>query len=186
MPNIPTHRPFLVLDLEATCCDRRSIPRAQTEIIEIGAVLVEPVGLTIEAEFQTFVKPVLHPVLTPFCTELTSIEQAHVENAPSFRQAIRSLGRFVRGRNVLFGSWGDYDRNQLRREGERNRVGIPLPDHINLKARFAELEGRKKRGLGGAIARAGLTFDGTAHRGIDDARNIARLLPFLLGRIPLP
>ena len=28
---------------------------------------------------------------------------------------------------------------------------------------------------------AGLQFEGTAHRGIDDARNIARLLPLIVG-----
>jgi inhibitor of KinA sporulation pathway (predicted exonuclease) len=27
----------------------------------------------------------------------------------------------------------------------------------------------------------GLTFEGTAHRGIDDARNMARLLPWIFG-----
>jgi hypothetical protein len=40
--------------------------------------------------------------------------------------------------------------------------------------------------LGQDHARLGLTFEGTAHRGIDDARNIARLLPYALGRVPPP
>jgi inhibitor of KinA sporulation pathway (predicted exonuclease) len=31
-----------------------------------------------------------------------------------------------------------------------------------------------------------LAFQGTEHRGIDDARNIARLLPYALGRLPVP
>ncbi|MDF2697512.1 MAG: Inhibitor of the KinA pathway to sporulation, putative exonuclease, partial [Labilithrix sp.] len=35
-----------------------------------------------------------------------------------------------------------------------------------------------------ALEHAGLTLEGTHHRGIDDARNIARLLPWLLGRVP--
>ena len=35
--------------------------------------------------------------------------------------------------------------------------------------------------LTGALAQAGLPLAGTHHRGIDDARNIARLLPFALG-----
>ena len=32
-----------------------------------------------------------------------------------------------------------------------------------------------------ALKLAGLELDGTHHRGIDDARNIARLLPFIVG-----
>lgn len=180
-------RPYLILDLEATCCDRRSIPRARTEIIEIGAVLVDPESLAVTEEFQTFVRPVLFPELTPFCTQLTSITQEQVANAPPFRQAIRLLGRFVGQKHPVFGSWGDYDRNQLNREAKRNRCGLPLAsDHLNVKQAFADREGHKKRGLGGALQRAGLSFEGTAHRGIDDARNIARLLPFVLGRKSLP
>lgn len=32
-------------------------------------------------EFESFVKPRLHPILSDFCTELTSIQQSDVENA---------------------------------------------------------------------------------------------------------
>lgn len=37
----------------------------------------------------------------------------------------------------------------------------------------------KKPGLGDAVRLAGLEFSGTHHRGIDEARNIARLLPYI-------
>ena len=40
--------------------------------------------------------------------------------------------------------------------------------------------------MAGALRRVGLTLQGTHHRGIDDARNIARLLPWSLGRIAAP
>ena len=43
------------------------------------------------------------------------------------------------------------------------------------------VEGCKKPGLGDAVRMVGLRFDGTQHRGIDDARNIARRLPFIVG-----
>lgn len=39
----------------------------------------------------------------------------------------------------------------------------------------------KKPGLDQAVKLAGLQFTGTHHRGIDDARNIARLLPYIFG-----
>ncbi len=41
-------------------------------------------------------------------------------------------------------------------------------------------------GVGQALRRVGLRFEGTPHRGIDDARNIVRLLPYALGVEPLP
>ena len=61
---------YLVVDLEATCCDRKSSPSSKREIIEIGAVMVDR-DLNAISEFQTFVRPVRFPTLTSFCTELT-------------------------------------------------------------------------------------------------------------------
>jgi inhibitor of KinA sporulation pathway (predicted exonuclease) len=39
---------------------------------------------------------------------------------------------------------------------------------------------RKKLGMAKALRHVGLELQGTHHRGIDDARNIARLLPHCL------
>ncbi|TAG56450.1 MAG: exonuclease, partial [Oscillatoriales cyanobacterium] len=104
---------YLVLDLEATCCDKGSIARNQMEIIEIGAVMVDSTTLTIVDEFQTFVKPVRHPILTEFCTALTSIAQTEVDRAPTYPEASAMLKNWLSGYpNGVFGSWGDYDRKQ--------------------------------------------------------------------------
>jgi len=177
----------LVIDLEATCDDQGTIPREQTEIIEIGAVLADDETLTVVEEWQTFVRPIQHPKLTPFCTQLTSITQGQVDLAPIFPEAIGRLAQFIRGRDAVFCSWGDYDRNQFDREALRHAVTLPLgSQHMNLKKAFwAQSGDRKKPGVGQALARVGLRFEGTAHRGIDDARNIARLLPYALGRVPI-
>lgn len=191
-PTDPTHAPaapfHLVIDLEATCDDRGRIPRDESEIIEIGAVLLDAVTLLELEEFQTFVRPVIHPQLTAFCTKLTSIQQADVERAPGFVAAIDALRTFIAGRDVLFGSWGDYDRAQLEREATRHGVLLPLgAHHLNIKQAFNDRAGgHKRRGVGQALSYVGRQFEGTAHRGIDDARNIARLLPYALGRTPLP
>jgi inhibitor of KinA sporulation pathway (predicted exonuclease) len=142
----------LVIDLEATCDDQRRMPREESEIIEIGAVLVDA---------ATFA---------------------------AFPEAIAGLRVFLRGREVQFCSWGNYDRNQLRRDASRHGVALPLGDrHLDLKRSFrVHSGGAQKLGVGQALARVGLRFEGTAHRGIDDARNIARLLPYALGRRPIP
>jgi 3'-5' exoribonuclease 1 len=178
---------YLVIDLEATCDDAHRMPREETEIIEIGAVLLDDALRPIE-EWQTFVRPVIHPALTRFCTKLTSIVQAQVDGAPLFAEAIAALAAFLGERTPLFCSWGDYDRAQLARESARNRVALPLgSEHLNVKQAFLERVGDgKPRGVGQALKYAGLRFEGTVHRGIDDARNIARLLPYALGRLPLP
>jgi inhibitor of KinA sporulation pathway (predicted exonuclease) len=179
---------YLVIDVEATCDDGLSVPRHEMEIVEIGAVLVDDVSLAPFAEFQTFVRPVRHPVLTTFCTRLTSITQGDVANAPTFPAALSALGAFVREHaptsRPVFCSWGDYDRKQFEQDAAYHGVKLPFgANHLNLKKRFAEQSGEtKKLGMHEALSRVGLPLLGTHHRGIDDARNIARLLPWVLAR----
>jgi 3'-5' exoribonuclease 1 len=175
---------YLVIDLEATCDDRGAVPRHEMEIIEIGAVLARASTLDPVDEFQTFIRPVRHPVLTPFCTELTSIAQSDVAGAPRFPEAIDALRRFLGDCDALFCSWGDYDRNQFDQDARYHRVTLPFRGrHLNLKKRFsAELGTTRRFGMAGALRRVGLHLVGTHHRGIDDARNITRLLPWCLGQ----
>ncbi len=187
-----SHRDYLVIDLEATCDDQGAVPRDQMEIIEIGAVWVDGPTLQPVAEFQTFIKPVRHPRLTPFCTRLTSITQADVEHAPGFRMALSRLEQFItehRGtRPPIFGSWGNYDRGQFRQDARLHGVKPSfLGEHLNIKQAFSDALGTRKRfGMGRALMRVGLPLEGTHHRGIDDARNIAKLLPYALGRQAMP
>ena len=177
---------FLVIDLEATCDEARRIRSRHMEIIEIGSVLVDATTLAVVGEHQTFVKPVRHPVLTELCTKLTTITQVDVENAPGFPEAVASLARFIGDREVLFCSWGDYDRRQFEQDAAFHRVALPFGGkHLNVKKAFSEQLGEERRyGMAGALERVGLELQGTHHRGIDDARNIARLLPWALGLRP--
>jgi inhibitor of KinA sporulation pathway (predicted exonuclease) len=175
---------YLIIDFEATCCDKRSIPREQMEIIEIGAVMVEAKNLQVVDEFQSFIRPVRHPKLTPFCTKLTSIQQSDVDNAPLFDEFICSFKSWLyQYHGLIFCSWGDYDLKQLRQDCDFHQVAYPISaPHLNLKRLITERQQlQKKLGLGEAIKMAGLQFTGTHHRGIDDARNIVQLLPYIFG-----
>ncbi|WP_438026041.1 exonuclease domain-containing protein [Sorangium sp. So ce233] len=177
----PTH--YLVIDLEATCSDDPAFPRDEMEIIEVGAVLVDAATLRSAAELQCFVRPIRHPRLTPFCMRLTSIRQADIDAAPRLPSAVARLRELVRGKQALFCSWGDYDKRQLERDARRHGVALPFGrEHQNLKRAFARRLGEERElGVGQALRRVGLSFQGTQHRAIDDARNIARLLPVALG-----
>ncbi len=178
-------RPYLVIDLEATC-DRSGFPRGDMEIIEIGAVLVDHDTLAPIDEFQTFVQPVVRRELTAFCTELTSIQQADVADAPRFYEAIAALAAWMPAES-LFCSWGGYDKNQFAQDAARHGVELPFGDeHLNVKKAFARATKNRPMGMKRALVLAKIPLDGTHHRGIDDARNIAKLLPFALGHATLP
>lgn len=170
---------YLIVDLEATCSDDGTVPRHEMEIIEIGAVVQSSRTFEIESEFQTFVRPVRHPELTPFCTELTGITQRDVTGAPPFRDAIEAMKRWmVAFEDTLFCSWGDYDRNQFVQDCAYHQVAYPFrSEHLNLKAEFSRTLGRRKKlGIADALRSLGLEFEGSHHRGLDDARNIARVV----------
>ncbi|MDE1715875.1 3'-5' exonuclease [Chromobacterium amazonense] len=172
---------ILIIDLEATCADDGSIAPEQMEIIEVGAVWATPSGEVVD-RFQSFVRPVDRPYLTDFCSSLTQIEQADVDHAPCWLAVAKSLSEFAtRQVGQCWGSWGKYDARQIERECARHDVGDPLGrlQHVNLKASFAKRRRIKQVGMAKALQIVGLPLDGTHHRGLDDALNVARLLPYL-------
>lgn len=175
-------RGYLILDLEATCDDQGSVPRDGMEIIEIGAALLEPSTWEIAEEFTAFVRPVRHPRLTPFCTQLTSIEQSDVDGADGFVDVIACFQKWLRpARLTAWGSWGNYDRRQIQQDCDHHGIEFPIDKaHVNLKDRFAKrLRLAHRPGLGKALQIAGKEFVGTHHRALDDTRNIARLMELL-------
>ena len=181
---------YLIVDLEASCCDRNGtqanlIPRHEMEIIEIGAVLLAADSLAIVSEFNTFIRPVRHPRLTSFCTQLTTIQQTDVDQAPLYPVAIQALQRWLAPyQPYLFCSWGDYDKNQLAQDSAYHQLNFPLTaHHLNIKEQFSRTQKLpKKYGMQTALQLAGLALQGIHHRGIDDARNMARLMPYILGK----
>lgn len=72
---------YIIVDLEATC--EKDNKAFQNEIIEIGAVKVSETLQALD-KFSSFVKPILNPVLSDFCKELTSITQEDIDKADTF------------------------------------------------------------------------------------------------------
>ncbi|TQV73564.1 exonuclease domain-containing protein [Exilibacterium tricleocarpae] len=183
--NVDNYQYFLIIDLEATCCDKQSIARQDMETIEIGAVMVEAEELTTVDEFTLFIKPIKHPKLTNFCTELTSITQSDIDTAPGFPDAVKQFKQWLyQYDSFLFCSWGDYDKGQLERDCQLHNIPYPIgSEHLNIKKMFSTSQNLKKKfGMARALTLAGLPLHGAHHRGIDDAKNMAQLMPYILGR----
>lgn len=173
---------MLIIDLEATCDEGDGIPADQMEIIEIGAVWATAEGKVLD-EFQSLVRPVGRPQLTPFCRQLVGIDQVEVDAAdlfPSVAARLASFAQLHQDGEMTWGSWGQFDAKQLTRDCERHGAVHPLQgfNHVNLKRRFAKARKIKEVGMARALQMVGLALDGAHHRGLDDARNIAKLLPW--------
>ena len=174
---------LLIVDLEATCFPRGKEPADFTsEIIEIGAVVFDTAARRVTRELQAFVRPSLFPALSPYCIQLTGIQQADVDAGLPLEQALSRLAALSAPADTVFSSWGFYDQRQIERECARR--GIPYPfakDHISLKHNHASFYGLKHPlGMDAALAYHQLPLLGRHHRALDDARNIAAIAARML------
>lgn len=167
---------YVVFDLEATCWEKGG--QGQNETIEIGALQFNEAGELL-SEFARFIQPLRFPILSAFCKELTSIQQSDVDQAPHFYEVIEDFKTWIdweSGEYVLC-SWGFYDRKQLESDCALSNLDESwVANHISLKHQYRDIkELRRPVGMRNALQREGFELDGTHHRGIDDARNIAKI-----------
>jgi inhibitor of KinA sporulation pathway (predicted exonuclease) len=173
---------FVVIDFEATCDEPYNAD--PQEIIEFPAVVVDPGGASDGTEFHTYVRPVAHPRLPAFCTRLTGIGQEQVSAGPPFPEVLKQFGdwwRSVAGANALAVTCGDWDLGSLLpRQCAQHRLAIPAwaDRWANLKRLFAWNYPRAsdRVPLTEIASVLDVPLTGRLHSGIDDARNIARVL----------
>jgi inhibitor of KinA sporulation pathway (predicted exonuclease) len=176
---------ILVIDIESTCWDGGFPPKGQAnDIIEIGLCPLEvSTGRRLEKR-SILVRPERSKV-SPFCTELTTLTQEQVDGGIPFKDACKILEEEYLSPERLWASFGDYDRRQFGRQCRDQGVRYPFgPTHLNAKTLCSIAKSLQSEvGLPQAMALFGLEFEGTHHRGHDDAWNIATLLAELLRRL---
>jgi inhibitor of KinA sporulation pathway (predicted exonuclease) len=189
---IAPYRYLYCVDLEATCDEvgESESPRPvavapdQMETIEIGLVVIDLETLEVVDEFQQFIRPRINPVLTDFCKQLTSIQQADVDNAGTYVEVGHELRAFIaRYPDAAWASWGDYDARQLERDAGLAACPSLLSglQHFNVRKWHKGLYDDLPISLKLTVESLGLVWQGTYHRGIDDARNVASIIKEMLG-----
>jgi len=173
---------IIIIDLEATCW-QSAVPQGQeNEIIEIGLAVLDSETGEITQNQGILIKPQRSGV-SSFCTELTTITQDLLdENGVSFEEAIEQLVDQYNPDLYTWASYGQYDINMIKKQCRS--FGVPYPmgeQHINVKTWFTEKFGlQKPTGMNGALHLLNIPLEGTHHRGIDDAKNIAKVLHWCL------
>lgn len=173
---------YNIIDLEATCWEDREYQKANSEIIEIGIVQLNLTTKTIVDSESYLITPTRGEI-SEFCTNLTSISPQMIKEAGRpFTEVCELLTQRFKTDRHPWGSWGFYDRNQLEKDAQLNKCKNPFSfEHENIKHLFARLNGRSKgEGIKKALQVLNMEFDGTHHRGIDDAINIAKIYLTLL------
>lgn len=168
---------FIVFDLEATCWPGKPADKRQ-EIIEIGALRMSPYGEVIST-FSKFVRPLLNPVLSPYCLELTSISQIDINRANSFPEVIDHFLDWaeIDYEDYWLCSWGSFDKELLLHDCLLHDLDDEWVDcHINIRRQYHEIKRlRRKLGLKSAVEKEGFEFTGAHHRAFDDAENLAKI-----------
>ncbi|MCB9523689.1 MAG: exonuclease domain-containing protein [Myxococcales bacterium] len=176
-------------DLEATCWRADEHPelaarqRDEAEIIEIGAVRLDPHTLTEVDRFERLVRPVRHPTLSAFCTQLTGISQALVdaEGVP-FAQAYAELMAWMGPTQAVdLAAWGIFDHRQLERQAAELGAEAPGWTPHNIKVHCSDwlrwTTGKSARfGQAQALQALGLPPGERPHRALSDALDVVRVL----------
>ncbi|XP_055602959.1 ERI1 exoribonuclease 2 [Uranotaenia lowii] len=188
---------LVVMDFEATCWSTTTKGSWKTnEIIEFPAVLLNLNTGQLEAEFQQYVMPVENPRLSEFCTNLTGIQQDQVDAGVSLASCLLLFTKWLtqilseRGLvlpksdrnnpagNVAFATWSDWDLGAcLSKECTRKKINKPayFDQWIDVRAIYRKFYQRQSS-FSDALAQQGLQFEGRPHCGLDDAKNLARLI----------
>ncbi|KAI0778559.1 exonuclease RNase T and DNA polymerase III [Trametes elegans] len=189
-------RYLLVLDFEATCDDtNRVVPRGEMEIIEFPTILYDLEQDKVDATFHEYVRPILHRCLTQFCTALTGIEQSTVDAADPFPSVWTRYQEFLKQHRIpeeassaAYLTCGDWDLKtmlplQLRLSGLDNAITpsgtlvSPYDRWINIKKSYQKFyDMRYPTGMEGMLRHAQMELEGRHHSGIDDCKNILRLV----------
>ncbi|KAJ1520039.1 hypothetical protein ONE63_004269 [Megalurothrips usitatus] len=176
---------FLVLDFEATC-DNDYFP--DMEIIEFPCLKVDSKTFKVVDTFHSYVRPVKHPLLSPFCVELTGIVQDMVDDKPPFPEVLEQFSKWLDDSdisltepepNAAFITCGDWDlQKMLPNQCLLSGLAIPprMKSWINIKKSFLRATGLYPHGIKDMLSQLNLKHEGRLHSGIDDCKNIVRIL----------
>ena len=175
---------LICLLFEATCLRNQQIK--PQEIIEFPCLKIETQNFTVTSQFHSYVRPLVHPNLSEFCTELTGILQETVDNQPDLPTVLDNFKTWLQAdqkeelANFAIVTCGDWDlKTCLPKQCEAYGLEIPFwaKRWINLKISHQIVHnGKFPRHLNQILTDNGLTFEGRPHSGIDDTKNIARAI----------
>ena len=177
-----TTEKIIIIDLEATCWQGIQPKDEVSEIIEIGICVLDTTTGNITQNQGLLIKPEVSKV-SAFCAQLTKITQEMLDtNGISFKEACNILRTQYDAYQYTWASYGAYDYNMLEKQCSFRKMDFPVSkNHINVKELFAEKKGLKKKvGMNGALQILDIPLEGTHHRGKDDAKNIAKILYWIL------
>ena len=139
------------------------------------------------ADFRKYVRPIANPILSDFCVKLTGISQNYVDEADTFPEVFQQLEEFLETfmieNHCVLVTDSPYDVYKFLLPACLQH-DVPFPkwgkSWINLRKIFSAFYKTERMNIAGMLQHLGLDFDGRLHCGLDDAKNIAKILLVLL------
>lgn len=166
----------IVVDLEATCWESDPPQGQVTEIIEIGLCNYNVDSGLIEDKTSYIIKP-RHSEVSEYCTNLTSITPQMVKGGMPFFDACNKIIKEFGPKTRVWASFGE-DKTQFEDNCKLYNVEYPFGiRYINIQTLYSLKHSLSKEcGLDTILELHNIIFEGTRHRGCDDAYNTAKIL----------
>lgn len=170
---------FLIYDLECSFSVARDTPRNYSELLEIGAVLVDG-GHQVVDSFQSYVKPVFHTQLTHECIELLGDIQSSVDKAQKLPVVWAKFEEWLSKYPIAkVASWGISDKTFLCAQLERYKLQSEFLEieYVDLKKAFRKSRPLKIKpvGLKRACEILEIKMVGSHHSALDDAMSVFKV-----------
>ena len=133
---------YLVIDIKATS-DEPEHPDPQ-EIIELSVVALESATMQVVGDFQRYVRPEVHPELSPHCVALTGISQGQIEESDVLEDVLSELTQWTghlleEDQSVMSMVYGSHTLGRvLAEQAEDEELELPefLQQWVNLQGVF--------------------------------------------------
>lgn len=175
-----------LLDFEANCVEGKVMENQ--EIIEFPIVVYDLNTGRVVPKMQFHHYCQTNTPITEYCTSLTGITQKMVDEGKPFKVVLDLFYKWMEHWNlydkrgyskILFCTCGDWDlKTMLPKQCANSELEVPyeLQRWCNVKSLFKYEYEERRCGLKAMVEYFGLKMEGRHHSGIDDCRNLARVV----------
>lgn len=185
MTRVCVKKNYLLVDFEFTTYSRPvGRPSAYfSEIIEIGAVLLDGESFQELARYQSFVKPKFFPKQAKDSMVFCMITEKDMKKAAEFPDMVKKMAELYKPGETYFVAWGDSDYKVLDTACKRYKIENPIKfeDYLDLAEGYKLMKGDNyTTGLKTATEEQEVDTAGLWHTAFDDANNTGKLLKKLV------
>lgn len=174
---------IILFNLESTCWPP-SEKEGISEIIRIDALKLNS-NNTVTDSYGIFIKPIINPILSKFCKNLTGITQKDLNNSTTFLSAIDQFNLWIGNDTERIVTWGTYDKHQIHRESFLKKYNGDLIDklsssHKSMKDSFKNVFNLKNNvKFSDALKMCNIPLNGQKNK-IRSQNNVEKLLELYL------